>query len=84
MPKQDTPPAAKAATLTSAERTLVEAAIQELQDVSAFGTPDSDYIGIDDDMSAVEQVEMTREAVAKAMKAITRFRARAVRQGAPS
>ena len=37
------------------------------------------HVGLDDDMTAVEQVEMTREAVAAAMKVVTKFRARAVK-----
>ena len=64
--------------LTQPERDLVHVAMQELQDLTYFGTGDAADAGLEG-VDAIEQVEDTRVAVAKAMKAITAFRGRVTR-----
>ena len=74
----DTPDNASTTSLTSKERDLVECAIQELQDLTHWGTGVAADAGLEG-LDAIEQVEMTREAVAAAMKAVTSFRRRVMR-----
>lgn len=66
--------------LTKAERDIIEHAIQELEDIAVFGTEDELDAGVVG-TPPLDQVEATREAVAQAMKVVTKFRRRAVKAG---